>query len=62
MTKGRECIREKKYDLYFLPVGFVMLKSINKLHALEKLEEEPPPYADELDLGYVPGMGRGGGI
>lgn len=37
--------------LYFLPVSPVILTSMNKLHILVKLEEEPLPHANKLDLG-----------
>ena len=37
--------------LYFLPVSPMILTSLNKLHILVKLEEEPLPHANKLDLG-----------
>ena len=58
MMKGKECIRERNMARYFLPMGPVILTSINELHVLAKLEEESPSHVDELDLGFVPGVGE----
>lgn len=44
--------------LYFLPMGLMILKSINKLHVLTKIGGKTPSHAGELDLGYELGMGE----
>lgn len=54
----RERIRERNMILHSLPEGPKMLKKLLLFISWLKLEENPLLYADELDLGYVPGWGE----